>query len=76
MSAPTNTDIFREIGRLSADIGNMQKEIIDLKADVKSLTADRNKGLGIIAAVTIIAGVIGAKAGAVLSAIFDVGGGK
>lgn len=73
MSRPTNDDIFRELGRLTEQVSSLRTSFDKVEGKVENLMAERNKGMGIIAAVLLVAGVVGAKFGAVFTALFDVG---
>lgn len=53
VSQPSHTDIYAELGKISASVEALGAEIKSLRKDVEDLKGLKNKGVGFMAAIAL-----------------------
>ena len=68
-----DTDLARQIGRLEAQVANLERDAIEIKGDLKALVATVNQARGGWKTLILVAGAAGA-AGALASKVVGLVG--
>lgn len=68
-----DTDLARQIGRLEAQVANLERDAIEIKGDLKALVATVNQARGGWKTLMLVAGAAGA-AGALASKVVGLVG--
>ena len=68
-----DTDLARQIGRLEAQVANLERDAIEIKGDLKALVATANQARGGWKTLMLVAGAAGA-AGALASKVVGLVG--